>query len=147
MEPDQPTPFQRAVKARNLVHLAQAKMRVASRRTGLNIVDSALVLDRLDEAAHELDSIHRDPQAPPPGEAETFFQGATLEQAVAVVLIASGTPLDELDSLVDATVGGMVGSFSDADLQLLAREQPPVPAGTPAVSQAGLPKPKLRRWF
>ncbi len=127
------TPDERLDHARNRFgHCRQQITRLqenASQRAALALCDEGL---------HMLATLPKYPPAVP-GEASIFFEGATLEQAVGVVLEAMLPEGDVPEqAAIDAVVSRLAGNFSDAELALLSGQvhgqiKPPA-------SQAGLPK-------
>lgn len=136
----QPTPNERMDVARN--HFGNARLQV-TRMAENNTQRGALAL--IDRGLHELALL---PSFPPRqrGEAEIFFEGATLEAAVETIIAAILPDHDVSSETVAAAVSEMVGAFSDNELAFLsgqcAAEQDPL---TGRVSQAGLPRPLGRR--
>jgi hypothetical protein len=126
-------------------HFGNARVQIA-RLPETNGTRAALAL--VDRGLHELALL---PSFPPRqrGEAEIFFEGATLEAAVETILAAILPDHQVEPSTVAAAVSEMVGSYSDAELMMMSgqgnpgvKPQPPVKG---FVSQAGLPMPSVRR--
>lgn len=129
-------PNERLDVARN--HIGNARLQVL-RMPETNSTRATLAL--VDRGLHELALL---PSFPPRtrSEAGIFFEGASLESAVAVILSAAGdagVPVGHLPvGTIDRVVSSLVGAFSDRELAFLSGQV------EPPVSQVGLPAGRRR---